>query len=279
MDKQEVRKLLIDAKRIVIKVGTSTLTYPNSKINFTKLKKLVRVISDLLNQEREVVLVTSGAIGVGVGKLKLKSRPKSIQEKQAIAAVGQCELMHIYSSFFSDYGHIVAQILLTRDVIEDKKRRSNVINTFNNLIKRGVLPVVNENDTVSVEEIENITNFGDNDTLSAIVSELISADLLIILSDVEGFYESDPRIDLQAKMLSVVSEITEEIEQSAGGIGTNRGTGGMTTKIFAAKIATKAGVNMVLSSGEHPEILTQILQGDDIGTLFIAKEQSRKGKK
>ncbi len=261
------REALQHSKRIVIKVGTSTLTYDTGKINFTKIDKLARVMSDLANRGKDVVLVTSGAIGVGVDKLKLDERPKSIREKQAVAAVGQCELMHIYSKFFSEYNRIVAQILLTRDVVEDDHRRQNVVNTFKTLLEKGVTPIVNENDSVSVEEIR----FGENDTLSAIVAKLIGADLLIILSDIDGFYEGDPRKNPHIKMFSVIDEITPYIEKFAGGAGTKRGTGGMITKLYAAKIATPHNVNVVIASGKEPDIITEIVNGKDVGTLFAAK--------
>lgn len=268
------RAALEQAKRIVVKVGTSTLTYDNGKVNFTRIDKLARVLSDLLNQDKEVVLVTSGAIGVGVGKLKLKEKPETVQEKQAVAAVGQCELMHIYSKFFSEYGHTVGQILLTRDVIEEDHTRQNVINTFETLLKSGILPVVNENDSVSIDEIEYGEKrvFGDNDTLSAIVSVLVKADLLIILSDIDGFYDSDPRSNYNSQMLSVVRNITPEIEMYASGAGTRRGTGGMITKLTAAKLANAQGVDMVLTSGCEPGVIMDILAGNDIGTLFTTRQ-------
>lgn len=267
------REELQRAKRIVVKVGTSTLTYDTGKLNFTRIDKLTRVISDLVNQDREVILVTSGAIGVGVDRLKLKERPKTVRGKQAAAAVGQCELMYIYSKFFSEYGHIVGQILLTRDVVENSHTRQNVINTFETLLEKGVVPIVNENDSVSIDEIEYGEKrvFGDNDTLSAIVSELVKADLLIILSDIDGFYDRDPNKYKNSKMLSIVEQITPEIEKFAGGVGSKRGTGGMITKLSAAKIATSGGAKMILASGSDPEILIDIINGKDIGTLFVSK--------
>ncbi|MCX7749265.1 MAG: glutamate 5-kinase [Clostridia bacterium] len=268
MGMSNLRNGLKDAKRIVIKVGTSTLTYDTGKLNFSRIDKLARVIADLVNQGKEIVLVTSGAIGVGVGKLKLREKPKIIREKQAVAAVGQCELMHIYSKFFSDYSHIVGQILLTRDVIENQERRQNVINTFETLLDKGIIPIVNENDSMAVDEIK----FGENDTLSAIVTELINGELLIILSDIDGFYDCDPRKDPDAKMISVVEEITPEVERCAGGVGSKRGTGGMATKLSAAKIATFSGANMVIASGEDPEIILKIIEGKNEGTLFVSKK-------
>jgi len=269
----DVRVALEHAKRIVVKVGTSTLTYDNGKVNFTRIDKLARVLSDLLNQDREVVLVSSGAIGVGVGKLKLKSKPVTVQEKQAVAAVGQCELMHIYSKFFSEYGHTVGQILLTRDVVEEEHTRHNVVNTFETLLKIGIVPIVNENDSVSIDEIEfgEKRVFGDNDTLSAIVAVLVKADLLIILSDIDGFYDCDPRRNCNSHMLPIVRQITPEIEMCAGGAGSRRGTGGMVTKLSAAKLANANHIDMVLASGSEPGVIMDILDGKSIGTLFTVR--------
>lgn len=268
-----IREELQKAKRIVVKVGTSTLTHDTGKLNFSRIDKLARVLSDLVNQNREVILVTSGAIGVGVDKLKLKERPKTVRGKQAAAAVGQCELMHIYSKSFSEYDHIVGQILLTRDVVENNHTRQNVINTFETLLERGVVPIVNENDSVSIDEIEYGEKriFGDNDTLSAIVAKLLKADLLIILSDIDGFYDCDPNKYKNSRMLTTVKEITPEIEKCAGGVGSKRGTGGMVTKLSAARIATAGGTDMVLASGSDPDILLDIINGREVGTLFIAK--------
>lgn len=258
-------------KRIVVKVGTSTLTYDNGNINLTRIEKLTRVLSDLMNSGKEVILVTSGAVGVGVNKLKLKEKPKTIKEKQAVAAVGQCELMHIYSKFFGEYSHIVGQVLLTRDVVEDDHIRQNVINTFETLLENRIIPIVNENDTVAIDEIENIVRFGDNDNLSAIVAKLVSADLLIILSDIDGFYDSDPRKNKNSKLIKVVENITPDLEECAGGAGSSLGTGGMATKLTAAKTATSAGTNMILANGDDPSILLDIIDGHEIGTLFLKK--------
>ena len=266
------REQMKRCNRIVIKVGTSTLTYDNGNINLTRIEKLTRVLSDLMNSGKEVVLVSSGAVGVGVNKIKLKEKPKSIKEKQAAAAVGQCELMHIYSKFFGEYSHIVGQVLLTRDVVEDDHIRENVVNTFETLLENKIIPIVNENDTVAIDEIENIVRFGDNDNLSAIVSVLIDADLLIILSDIDGFYDSNPKENPNAKLIKQIDEITEEIEACAGGAGSSLGTGGMATKIAAARKATDAGVNMVLANGEEPSIISDILSGEEVGTLFTAKK-------
>jgi glutamate 5-kinase len=267
------REDLLDAKRIVIKVGTSTLTYDTGKINFTRIDKLARIISDLSNQGREVILVSSGAIGVGVDRMKLPERPKTIREKQAVAAAGQCELMHMYSKFFSEYGHIVAQILLTRDIMSDDNCRRNVVNTFDTLLQNGIIPIVNENDSVAIDEIEYGESrvFGDNDTLSAMVARLINADLLIILSDIDGFYDSDPRKNPNSKMIHTINEITPAVEKSAGGVGTKRGTGGMVTKLTAARIAINSGIDMVLTNGSKPELIIDILEGREIGTMFTKR--------
>ncbi|OOM11086.1 glutamate 5-kinase [Clostridium saccharobutylicum] len=264
------RKNLKDANRIVVKVGTSTLTYENGNINLNRIEKLTRVLSDIVNSGKEVALVTSGAVAVGVNKLKLNEKPESIREKQAVASIGQCELMHIYSKFFGEYSHIVGQVLLTRDVVEDDHIRENVCNTFETLLEKKIIPIVNENDTVAIDEIENIVRFGDNDNLSAIVATLVNADLLIILSDIDGFYDSDPRSHEDAKLLSEIEKITPELEECAGGAGSNLGTGGMITKLSAAKTAIKAGVNMVLANGSEPNILLDILDGKEVGTLFIS---------
>lgn len=269
------RDKIKDYNRIVVKVGTSTLTYSNGNINLSRIEKLVRILSDIMNSGKEVILVTSGAIGVGVSKLKLKEKPKTIREKQAVAAVGQCELMHIYSKFFGEYSHVVGQVLLTRDVVEDDHVRNNVCNTFETLMENGIIPIVNENDTVAIDEIENIVRFGDNDNLSAIVSKLVKADILIILSDIDGFYDSDPRKNENSKLIREITEITEELESCCGGAGSSLGTGGMITKLSAAKAATEAGVDMVLANGENPEILLNILNGEEVGTLFISNNKQK----
>lgn len=267
------RQELQNSKRIVVKVGTSTLTYDNGDINLARIEKLARVLSDLMNAGKEVVLVTSGAVQVGVKKLKLKEKPTSIRDKQAAASVGQCELMHIYSKFFGEYSHIVGQVLLTKDVIEDEHVRNNVVNTFEKLIEDKVIPIVNENDTVAIDEIENIVRFGDNDNLSAIVSVLIHADLLVILSDIDGFFDSDPTKNPNSKLMKVIDGITPELENFAGDSGTDVGTGGMVTKLTAAKTATSAGVSLILANGKEPSILRDIIEGQEIGTLFLKQAE------
>lgn len=263
------RKDLCFAKRVVIKIGSSLLTYSNGRPNLSRIEKLVRVISDLINQEKKVALVTSGAVAMGLGFFNNNRKFRSIPEKQAMAAVGQCELMHIYGRLFSEYRHIVGQMLLTRDVIENDTRKNNVINAFESLFENNIIPIINENDTVAVDEIV----IGDNDTLSAIVAKLIKADLLILLSDVEGLYDSDPRKNPNAKLASVVHGITDEIRHYAAGAGTERGTGGMFTKLAAAEIATNFGTDMVIACGDDPSIIIDILKGEDIGTLFTSKKR------
>lgn len=251
-------------KRIVVKVGTSTITHPNGKLNIKHIDTLAKTMSDLQNMGHEMVLVTSAAIGVGVSKLGLTKRPTELGLKQAAAAVGQCELMHIYDKFFLEYQNTVAQILITRDVINTENRKQNVQNTLSSLISLGVIPIINENDSVSVEEIE----FGDNDTLSAIVAGLCSADLLVLLSDIDGLYDKDPRKNENAKLIELVSEITNEIRENCGGAGSANGTGGMITKISAAELCFSNKIPMIITNGEKPELLYDIINGKSIGTLF-----------
>ncbi len=270
---QQVRLELKNAQRIVVKVGTSTLTHDNGKMNLIRMDRLALALSELMNENREVVLVSSGAIGVGMGKFNFRRRPMGMGMKQALAAVGQCELMNIYSRLFATYNHMVAQILLTKTDVNDEMKRENVMNTFKSLLEFGVLPIVNENDSVSVDEIKSLMMFGDNDTLSAVVSKLISADLLIILSDIDGLYEANPRENKECKLISVVEDL-DTVRECAGGSGTNRGTGGMVTKIDAAEIATGAGVNMVIANGDDPMAILNILKGEEIGTLFLKKAQA-----
>ena len=261
---------LSDANRIVVKVGTSTLTYDTGKLNLKRMDKLVRVICDMQNSGRQMLLVTSGAIAVGVDKLGLDGRPKETRGKQAAAAVGQCELMYVYDKLFSDYSRNVAQVLLTRDVVDDAHRKQNVINTFETLLEMDVIPIINENDTVAIDELDELV-FGDNDTLSAVVASIVDADLLILLSDIDGLYDADPRADKNAKRIPVVREITDEIRALGGDAGTSRGTGGMITKISAAETAMAAHVDMVIANGENPELIYDILDGKDVGTIFTKK--------
>ena len=240
------------AKRIVVKVGTSTLTYDSGRLNIRRIDHLCKVLSDLQNSGREVILVSSGAIGVGVGKLGLKQRPKETRKKQAVAAVGQCELMFVYDKLFGEYNRTVAQILLTRDVVEHDHSKQNVVNTFEALMEMGIIPVVNENDTVAIDELDG-QNFGDNDTLSAIVADIVEADLLVILTDIDGLYEEDPRKNPDAKRIPVVRHIDGQIT--------------------AAVVATEAGIDCCVINGENPELLYDLLEGREIGTRFVAKKK------
>jgi len=256
-----------NAQTIVVKIGTSTLTHDNGSLNLCLIEKLVRVLSDLRNQGKHIILVTSGAIGVGRAKMGLKTRPTSIPQKQALAAIGQVSLMHIYSKLFIEYGQIVSQVLLTKDVIEDEKRRMNSYNTFETLLHYGSIPIVNENDTVATEEIE----FGDNDTLSAVVASLVKADLLILLSDIDGLYDKNPKIHADAKLIPVVHEITEEIMAHCEDTNSDVGTGGMKTKISAALICSKHHIPVVITNGADPYNIGKILQGELVGTLFIPR--------
>ncbi len=265
------RSRLADAQRIVIKIGTSTITYENGRMHLANLDRLCRAIADLRNQGREVILVSSGAIAMGMGKLRLSRKPESIRDKQAIAAVGQCELMNIYSKLFGEYGYVSAQILLTRDDIEDPTTRQNAINTFEALLEREVIPVVNENDSVSTHEIMHNGTFGDNDTLSAIVAALTQADLLILLSDIDGLYDCDPREERSACLIPYVADLTDEIARMAGGSGSARGTGGMATKIEAARIATAAGIDMVIANGACADVVAGVVAGREVGTMFAAR--------
>lgn len=261
------KKLLNGLKRIVIKIGTSSLTYPNHELNFRAVDNICRVISDLSNAGKEVIFVSSGAIGVGMGKLMLKYRPENIKEKQAVAAVGQCELMSIYSKFFAEYNKKVAQILLTRQVIKFETTKNNVRNTIEELLKMSIIPIVNENDTVATDELEGL-NFGDNDTLSAIVAKIIKADLLIILTDTDGLFSSDPSKNADAKKIDTVEEFNDKIFRIAGSSNSNRGTGGMLTKVKAAQLANGNGIPCVVMSSQNPKRIYEIFEGKKIGTLF-----------
>ncbi|MBO5339191.1 MAG: glutamate 5-kinase [Clostridia bacterium] len=260
--------MIKDCKRIVIKIGTSTLTYPNGALNLRRIEVLVQTIADFKNAGHEVVVVSSGAVGAGYAKLSLSEYPKTLEEKQACAAVGQSQLMKIYENFFANYSHTVAQILMTKDVVDDSHRLEHVKNTFNTLLKMGCVPIVNENDSVSCDGIR----FGGNDTLSAYVAIACDADIIINLSDIDGLYDSDPRKNKDAKLISRVDEITDEVISYAGGAGSERGTGGMLTKINAAKIATENGIPMIILNGENPRILYDILDGKHVGTYFAKKK-------
>lgn len=266
---------LKEAKRIVVKVGTSTITYPTGKMNLGRMEKLVRELTDLANQGREIVLVTSGAIAVGMDRMGKKKRPRSIPQRQALAAVGQGALMHAYGSLFAAYGRMAGQVLLTKENSRRHHQYTNSRNALKAMLAMGVLPVVNENDAVAVDEVK----IGDNDTLSATVATLVDADVLIILSDVDGLYTANPATDKKARLIPEVREITPDIEKLAGGAGSAAGTGGMRTKIEAAKIATRSGVTMVVASGEEDGVIRTVLNGEAVGTLFPAREEHLKARK
>ena len=253
-----------NAKRIVVKLGTSTLTHPSGLLNIRRIQELCQVLSDLKNAGREIILVSSGAIAMGVGKLALPRRPEDIPSKQAAAAVGQCELMYTYDKWFSEHNHTVAQILLTGSDVEHPDRFLNFQNTLYRLLELNALPIINENDTISTEEIE----IGDNDTLAAIVAESIHADLLILLSDIDGLYTADPHTDPDARLISDIHELTPDLFASASGSSSHFGTGGMSTKLQAAKICTEAGCDMVIANGAYPHLLYDIAEGKSVGSKF-----------
>lgn len=255
--------------RIVIKIGTSTLTYQNGCVNLRKFEALCHTVSDIKNAGNEVILVSSGAIAMGVGKLNLSAKPTDIAGKQACAAVGQCELMYTYDRLFGEYNHTVAQLLLTAPDLNCSDRLEKFQNTINRLLELKALPVINENDTVSTAEIE----FGDNDTLAAEVAAAAGADLLVLLSDIDGLFTADPRVNPKAELIPEVYEITDEVASLAGGAGTKLGTGGMETKIKAAKIATLGGCDMIITNGAYPERLYEIIDGGKIGTRFYSKNK------
>ena len=262
-------------QRIVVKVGTSTLTRENGSLKLHTIDRLAQVLSDLKGMGHEVILVSSGAIGIGTGKLGLKERPKELRFKQAVAAVGQCEMMHLYDKFFGEYGKTVAQILLTGDDVDSPEIKQSLINTFNSLLSLGIVPVVNENDSVSSAEIERHSGehkvFGDNDTLSAVVAVLTKADKLILLSDIDGLYDANPIDDPNARIIREVRVIDDELRALAGGAGSSRGTGGMITKLQAAELATANGIDMIIADGSKPELLYDIVEGKPVGTLLAKR--------
>ncbi len=260
---------LKEAKRIVFKVGTSTLTHATGKTNLRRLDSIVRVLSDLSNAGLDIALVTSGAIGVGVGKLGLSEKPKDMPSRQAAACVGQSELMFIYDKFFSEYGKVIGQLLMTKSDVDNAERRMNLVNAFAQMFRYGVIPVINENDSVAVEEIA----YGDNDNLSAIVAKLIHADALVILTDTDGLFTGNPQTDDLARLIPMVDEITPEIQALAGESGTKQGTGGMVTKLHAAKTATEAGIDTVIMNGNTPEDIYKLVDGRSIGTFFKSQKK------
>lgn len=253
-----------DVKRIVVKIGSSTLTHTNGGLNLQKIDQLAMVLSDIKNSGRDVILVSSGAVSAGVAKLHMRHRPSEMKEKQAAASVGQCELMFIYDKFFSQYGQTIAQLLITKTVTHSKTLRMNAINTLETLLQYGVIPIINENDSVATDEIA----YGDNDTLSAVSAGLVKADLLILLSDVEGLYNDDPSKNQDAKLIPVVYEMDEHIQAMAKGAGSEQGTGGMVTKLHAAQYAREQGIPMIIANGSRPAIVYDILNNQYQGTLF-----------
>ena len=253
--------------RIVVKIGTSTLAYATGQLNIRRVEELCKTMSDIRNAGHELILVSSGAIGMGVGKLGLRTRPRDIPTKQAAAAVGQCELMYIYDKLFSEYHHTVAQLLITADNLSNETRHANFTNTLNRLLELGAVPVINENDTVATDEIV----IGDNDTLAAMVAESVEADLLVLLSDIDGLYTADPHADPTAKLLPVVHRVDDSIWALAGVSSTDQGTGGMVTKLRAAEICLNCGCEMVIANGREPRLLYDIVEGKPVGTRFVGE--------
>lgn len=259
-------------QKTVIKVGTSTLTYENGKVNYRRVEALCKVLADLQNSGEHIMLVSSGAIGVGMGKTGLTKRPGETKKKQALAAIGQCELMFMYDKIFGEYNHAVAQILLTADAVETEHKRNNINNTIDELLRMGIIPIINENDTVAIDELEG-SNFGDNDMLSAIVSHIINADRLVILTDIDGLYDANPRINERAKKIDVVTKINKTILDMAADTGSNRGTGGMITKLQAADYATKRGIEVHVMNGSNPMKIYDVFEGKAPGTKFLARNR------
>lgn len=264
-----MRTAIKEAKRIIVKIGTSSLNHENGKLDLEKMERLARVLTDLNNSGKEIVLVSSGAIGAGMQRIGRNKRPEELPLKQATAAIGQAILMKMYQKFFDEYNQVIAQILLTKDVMNDPIKKSNAKNTFETLIELGVIPIINENDCISTAQIEGY-RFGDNDTLSAMVAELIDGDLLVLLTDIDGLYTSNPKENKDATLISEVDEMTDELKQNAGGAGSKMGTGGMITKLLAAEIAKACGTQTIVASGEHIDILREIVKGEPIGTWFKA---------
>jgi glutamate 5-kinase len=267
-----MRTNLKNVEKIVIKVGTNTLTHDNGKMNLKSMELLVREIAELTNEGKKVILVTSGAVGVGLGKLNLSKKPKELSARQVLASVGQCELMHIYSKLFSEYSITVGQILLTRDVTENPVKAENAYNTFKGLLDMGIVPIVNENDAISTDQLASVDSFGDNDTLSAMVAKLIEADLLIILSNIDGLYDKDPHASKEAHIIDIVTDIDEEIESYASDLVSSLGRGGMRTKLFAAKTCLENDIMMAIVNGNNMKNISLLLDGENIGTLFITNK-------
>ena len=266
------REKLRDKKRVVVKIGSSSITHPGTgAINLTKLEILVRELCDLKNMGKDVILVSSGAIAVGRQTIGFHHRPKSVAEKQACAAIGQAQLMMIYQKLFREYGHQAAQVLMTKDTMTDNLSRRNASNTFEELMTLGAIPIVNENDTVSTYEIQ----FGDNDTLSAIVAALVGADMLLLLSDIDGLYTDDPKQNKDAEFIDLVEVLDDRLMKMGKGAGSDVGTGGMATKLSAARIATASGADMVIANGKDFHVIHKIMEGRNYGTLFLADRKDR----
>jgi glutamate 5-kinase len=263
------RNLLKGCRRVVIKVGTSTLTHSNGQLHLRRIESLIREIADLHNQDIEVLLVSSGAIRVGANRMGYKNVPKTMPEKQALAAIGQGALLHLYEKLFAEYGKTVAQVLITRGDLDERLRYLNATNAFLSILSMQVIPIINENDTVVVEEIK----FGDNDTLSALVAGIVDADLLVLLSDVDGFYSSDPRLDHSATLLSEIEEITDEMEGNSHNRGSSFSSGGMYTKLKAARICMAAGIPMVIANSSEENVIRRVVDGEQLGTLFIPRTE------
>lgn len=268
------KEYLKEVKRIVIKVGTSSITHSTGLLNLERMESLTRQIADLHNRGIEVILVSSGAIGAGMGKMNLKERPKTVPEKQAAAAVGQGVLIHMYQKTMSEYGKTIAQILVTKDDLADRSRFLNARNTIFSLLAHGVIPIVNENDAVATDELKYGNKIGDNDTLSALMVSLVDAELLVILSDIDGLYDENPAANPNARMIPEVHEVTQDILDMAGGTGTSLGTGGMATKIKAAQIATSTGADMLIARSSLDGVLYRLLEGESVGTLFLRKDKA-----
>ncbi len=268
-----MREKIKEANTIVVKMGTTSVTHANGTLDFKKLEILARVLTDLENSGKRMVLVSSGAIGAGMNRMKLKERPKTLKEKQAAASVGQGLLMRIYHKFFDEYHQTVGQILLTKDVFKHNIKRNNAVNTFNALIDDGIIPIVNENDCIATDEIQEEC-FGDNDILSAMTADLVGADLLIILSDVDGLYDDNPSLNKDAQLIRTVHQVDKNILKSAGSSITCLGTGGMITKLDAAKYATNRSIDVIIASGDDCKVLYDILDGQEIGTIFLKNSKS-----
>lgn len=269
------RKLLKGCRRVVIKVGTSTLTHSNGQLNLRRIESLVREIADLHNQDIEVLVVSSGAIGVGANRMGYKKVPKTIPEKQALAAIGQGALLHLYEKLFAEYGKTVAQVLITRGDFDERLRYLNATNAFLAILSMKVIPIINENDTVVVEEIK----FGDNDTLSALVAGVVDADLLLILSDVDGFFSSDPRVDRSAALISEIEEITDDMDDHSHNRGSSFSSGGMHTKLKAARMCMAAGIPMVIANSSEENVIRRVVDGEQLGTLFIPRAERMHARK